>query len=266
MEKQNLTINISTATIIKVIIFALIITFLYLIKEVLMIIFVSLVLAAAFDPLVDWFQKRKIPRGLGILIIYAVLFAVISLAFVLIIPPISKEIAQLAQHFPLYYEKIAGGLATFQSSYNLDLNSTKQLEQGLSQLGENLPNTLSSIFGTLMDIFGGLVSVLLVAVITFYLTVQETAMKGFIQSLAPAAVQPYLLRLYGRIEIKMGHWLRGQIILSFVIFALTFIGLTILGMPYALILAFLAGILEVIPFIGPLLSAVPAVFFAFIIS
>ncbi len=262
MDKQT-TINISTATIIKLLIFFLAITFLYLIKEVLLIIFVALVLAAAFDPWVDWFQKRKIPRSLGILTIYIVLFAIVSSAFILIVPPISKEVAQLSQNFPLYYEKIVSGWQHLQGS---SLNAQEQLQQGLASLSQNLPQTLSNVIGTLFDVFGGLVSVLLVLVITFYLTVQEEATKGFIVSITPSRFQPYLMQLYGRIQSKMGQWLRGQIILSLVIFALTFIGLTILNVPYALILAFLAGLFEIVPFIGPLLAAIPAVFFAFLQS
>lgn len=266
MEKQNITFNISTAAIVKVVIFALIILFLYLIKEVIMIIFVSLVLASAFDPWVDWFQRRKIPRGLAVLIIYIILFGVISLAFILVVPPVTREFTQLTQHFPDYYQKITGWIGNFQSSYNIELNSAEQLQSGIGQFGQSLTGTLSSVLNAVMGVFGGIVSIILVLVITFYLIVQETAMKGFIQSLAPAQYQPYLTRLYNRIQEKMGLWLRGQIVLSFVIFALTFIGLTILGMPYALVLAFLAGILEIVPFIGPLLSAIPAAFFGFLHS
>ena len=100
MEKQS-TINISTATILKIVVIFLIISFLYLIKEVLLIIFVALILASAFDPWVDWFERKKIPRSLGILIIYIVLFAVITFAFILIVPPISKDVTQLSENFPL---------------------------------------------------------------------------------------------------------------------------------------------------------------------
>jgi len=262
--KPDATINISTAAILKVLVIFLILAFLYLIKEVLLIIFVALVLASAFDPWVDWLQKRKIPRSLSILIIYVILVAVITSAFVMIVPPVSKEVSQLAENFPLYYEKIVNGIEHFQISDNL--GAQEQLQKGLSSLSENLPNTLSNVFNTLFDIFGGIFSVLLVLVITFYLTVNEEGMKNFIQSITPANAQPYLMRLYARIQVKMGQWLRGQLILSLVIFTLIFIGLSILGVPYALILAFIAGLFEIVPMIGPWLSAIPAVFFGFLQS
>ena len=263
MEKEQ-TINISTSTIVKLLVFFLVLSFLYLIKEVLLIIFVALVLASAFDPWVDWFQKKKIPRSLSILIIYVVLFALITFAFILIVPPISKEVIQLSENFPLYYEKIANGIQSFQTGGNID--AQEQLQKGLNSLGENLPGTLSNVVNTLFDVFGGIFSVLLVLVLTFYFTVQEGAMKNFLQTITPSKAQPYLMRLYGRIQVKLGQWLRGQLILSAVIFTLTFIGLTILGVPYALILAFIAGLFEIVPMIGPWMSAIPAVFFGFLQS
>src|SRR3989344_778044 len=263
MEKEQ-TINISTSTIVKLLVFFLVLSFLYLIKEVLLIIFVDLVLASAFDPWVDWFQKKKIPRSLSILIIYVVLFALITFAFILIVPPISKEVIQLSENFPLYYEKIANGIQSFQTGGNID--AQEQLQKGLNSLGENLPGTLSNVVNTLFDVFGGIFSVLLVLVLTFYFTAQEGAMKNFLQTITPSKAQPYLMRLYGRIQVKLGQWLRGQLILSAVIFTLTFIGLTILGVPYALILAFIAGLFEIVPMIGPWMSAIPAVFFGFLQS
>ena len=248
----------------KLLIFFLIISFLYLIKEVILLIFVALILASAFDPWVDWFQSKKIPRGLAILVIYIVLVSVVSLVFVLMVPPISKEISQLSENVPLYYEKVVNGFNAFQGK--TEINAQSQLQQGLSNIGENLPSTISNVFSTIFDVFGGIFSVLLVLVLTFYFTVQEEAMKQSIRSLTPSRFQPYLLRLYGRIQLKMGQWLRGQLILSAVIFTLTFIGLTILGVNYALVLAFVAGLFEIIPFIGPWLAAVPAIFFGFLQS
>ncbi|MFA6304987.1 MAG: AI-2E family transporter [Patescibacteria group bacterium] len=261
---NNTTINISTGTLIKILIFLAIISFLFLIKEVLLILLVALILTAAFNPSVDWLHKHRIPRGLGILIIYAVFFATLSTAFILIIPPISREVTQLSENFPFYYEKIS---ASFQSFSSISKSTaTEQVQNGLNTLGQNLPQALSNVASTIFDVFGGLFSAILVLVITFYLIVQEEAMKGFIKLLTPDKIQPYLVRMLNQIQLKMGLWLRGQIILSLVIFTMVFIGLTILGVPYALVLAFLAGLLEVVPFIGPLVAAIPAVFFAFMQS
>ena len=100
-------------------------------------------------------------------------------------------------------------------------------------------------------------------VITFYMTVEEDGLKKFVRSIAPIEYQPYLVQKTNRIQIKMGGWLRGQLILMLIVGTLSFIGLTILGVPYALVLAVFAGLAEFVPFLGPIIAAVPAVFFAF---
>ncbi|MBU1131339.1 AI-2E family transporter [Patescibacteria group bacterium] len=263
-NKNSQTINISTTTILKLLLIFLIIVFLYLIKEVIASIFISLVLASAFDPWVDWFQKRKIPRGVAIIIIYLLLFAIISTTIVLIVPPITKEIGQIAKNFPYYYDKVIHGINYFKGVAPARLET--ELQQGIDSLSSSLPGAITNIFSTVFGFFGGIISFFLVLVITFYFTVEEEGLKSFIRAVSPSKIQPYINQLMFRIQRKMGLWLRGQLILSLIIFALVFIGLSILGVQYALLLALIAGLLEVIPFLGPTLAAIPAVFFGFLQS
>lgn len=259
-DKKNFTINISTSTILKILLIFFILLFLYLIREVMALIFIALILASAFDPWVDWFHQRKIPRGLGILAIYIILFTIISLSVVLLIPPITNEVKDIALNFPHYYDKIVEWYHKFQNLGNF--NNNWQSENNLTTLGNNLGSALSSLVNTVFSIFGGIISFFLILVITFYFSVEEEGLKRFIKTITPLKHQPYVMQLISRMQKKMGLWLRGQIILSLVIFILTFTGLSILGVKYALLLAFLAGILEIIPFMGPLISAIPAVFLA----
>lgn len=263
-EKSSTVINISTLTFIKLLVIFLIIAFLYLIKEVIALIFVSLVLASAFDPWVDWFHKRKIPRGLSVIVIYIILFVIVSGTIVLIVPPITKEVGQIAKNFPFYYEKVIHGINYFKGVAPAKVGN--ELQQGLTSLSTSLPGAITDIFSTIISIFGGIISFFMVLVITFYFTVEEEGLKNFVRAVSPSKIQPYINQLMFRIQRKMGLWLRGQMILSLIIFALVFIGLSIMGVQYALFLALIAGIMEVIPFLGPVLAAIPAVFFGFLQS
>ncbi|NQV13085.1 MAG: AI-2E family transporter, partial [Parcubacteria group bacterium] len=98
---------------------------------------------------------------------------------------------------------------------------------------------------------------------SFYFTVQEDSLKKFIRSLAPMKHRPYIENLAGRIQKQIGYWLRGQIMLGLVVGIMLYVGLSLLGVKYALILAILGGLLEIVPYLGPIISAVPAVFLAF---
>jgi len=262
MKDVTYNVNISTHTFVKILIFSLLVAFFWLVREAITLIFIALILASALDPFVDWLKTFKIPRGMGIILVYLILLVVISSAIILIIPPIATEVKLIANDFPAYYEKVVNGLNYFTLN-RTDLQVVDQIQGGLNSATASLTKAASGAFNTLLDVFGGIVSFFLVLVITFYFTVEEEGLKRFLKSMTPEQYQPYALQLMTRIQRRLGYWLRGQLILSLIIFVLTFIGLTVLGVEYALLLALIAGIFEIIPYLGPFLGAVPAVFLAF---
>ncbi len=262
LNKRSININISTSTIIKIILIFLLLYFLFLVKDILIILFIALVFASAVDPYVDWLHKRKIPRGISILFIYLILFIVISFTVYLIIPPIAQQIADLSANFPRYLEKIISGYSTVKE-YSIQHGILDSIKNSLGTISSNLQTAAGGVFSTISGIFGGIFSFFLVLVITFYMVVEEGAIKKLVWSIAPARHQPYIMQLINRMQRKMGLWLRGQLILSLIIFVLTYIGLSVLGVEYALVLALIAGLTEFIPYLGPILGAVPAIFLAF---
>ncbi|MCR4280235.1 MAG: AI-2E family transporter [Candidatus Komeilibacteria bacterium] len=255
MSENFKTINISTRTFMKVLVFILALAFVYLIREAIVLIFVALILAAALDPSVAWLKKFGIPKGLGILVVYIVVFGLIAAAVTLIIPPITTELKLIANDFPVYYDKVIDAFSSFTGP--VTDNGT------IDRILDDLSLSAGGALDTVMGVFGGIVSFFLVLVITFYFTVEEEGVKRFMKSIVPAKYLPYLTQLVTRIQRRLGFWLRGQLILSLIIFVLTFIGLTILGVEYALILALIAGLFEIIPYLGPILGAIPAIFLAF---
>jgi predicted PurR-regulated permease PerM len=100
-------------------------------------------------------------------------------------------------------------------------------------------------------------------VLTFYLVVEQNAVKKIIKSFTPEERQELILQIYRRIQQRLGWWLRGQVILAFIIGFLAYIGLLILRVDYPAILALVAGVTEIIPYLGPIVGAIPAVFIAF---
>jgi len=113
-------------------------------------------------------------------------------------------------------------------------------------------------------IFGGVFSFILIIVFSFYFAVIETGVEGFLRVIAPYEHQAYVLGLWRRTRHKIGLWMQGQLLLAFIMGILVYLGLTILGVQHALILAVIAATFEIIPVFGPTLSAVPAVLIAFV--
>lgn len=262
-NNMNRTIEISSGTIIRTVLILLLLWFLYMVRDILLLIFLALIIVAAIDPIVDWFQKRKIPRAVTALVIYVVFLSVIGLAISLLIPPITTEIQQLGQSFPQLVEKAStyfNVLREFTVSHNLQENT----RQFFANAAERLSQVGAGIFTSTVSVIGGFFSFVVVLTITFYMTMQEKGSKKFFASVLPREHQEYVMGLVDRIEYKMGRWLQGQMFLMLFIFALDYFGLLLIGAPYALVLALVAGLLEIIPYIGPIISAVIAVAISFL--
>ncbi len=263
MQKTPVTtINISTIAIIKVIAILLILGFLYLIRDILAIIFASIILASVIDPLADWFAEKKIPRGVSVLLIYLLLFAVVSLVIILILPPVIEQINQLSTNFESIWNKVVSGFFSLKE-YSEQYGVLDNIQRSLQNVQSGLGRAAGGVFTTLSGIFGGVVSLIVALVITFYIVVEDTAIKKLFRSIAPAHYQPYLTQLFFKMQKKIGSWVKGQLILSVIIFVFSLVGLLILGVNYALVLALIAGISEFIPYVGPIIAAIPAVFLAF---
>lgn len=256
---QSQTINISTSTILRVIVILLALVFLYLIRDILMVVFVAVVMAAAINGPISWLQRHKVPRLLGVIFIYLLILLFLALVVTLIFPPLAEQIKQLAIYFPEFMEKIGLSVQEWWGQHRLEGN----FQALLDKISNKLAQATSSVFATIIGLFGGLLSAIIILVISFYLAVQEKGAKRFLVSLTPNEHQDYLAGLIERIESKIGGWLRGQLLLMLIVGLLTYIGLYFLGVKYALTLALIAALLEIVPYIGPILAAIPAVVLSF---
>jgi predicted PurR-regulated permease PerM len=260
--KDSVTIHISSLSILKVLAVLAVLAFLYMVWDIIVLLFISLIFAASLGPSINYMEQKKIPRAVGILLIYVVVIFVVGLVVVLIIPPITEQVDQLAATFPLYYEKFY----QLFGSLNINNQAGQAVQTGIQSVSQSLSGYTGSVVNTVTGIFGGLTTFLLVLVLTFYFSVKKDGLKHFLRSITPIKYQKYTTNMFVRIQDKLGLWLRGQLLLSAIIFVVTWVGLMILGVKYALVLALIAGITEVIPFIGPIIGAIPAVFLAFLQS
>jgi predicted PurR-regulated permease PerM len=249
---ENKTINISTLTLIKIAAFILGLWLLWVVRDVVVLFIFVLIIVAALDPLIDWFQVRKIPRPVSIIFIYLLIFAIFGLLVYFIIPPLVTQIFQLAQTYPEYIYRIQ----------NLGIEST-DWQKALVSLANQLSQLSGSVWQAALNIFGGIVSFITVLFLSFYMLLEEKPIKETIAKILPADRREQILRISHGLTLKLGGWLRGQLLLSLVVGVVDYIGLLIIGVPYALVLAMLAGVLEIVPYLGPIISGVAAIAVAF---
>ncbi len=249
-EKNTRQIDISWSLILKVVAVILGLWLVFIIKDILILLFVVLLLAIALGPLVSKLTRYGLPRVVSILVIYLGLSLVFALVIYLILPPLLKQIRELTINLPYLLGQLTG------SSYQDSTAATQRLLQSLSSY-------LSKISGGFVDatlsLFGGLVSALTVLALTFYFLIEEEGWKRAFLGILPLDHKQWVVEMTQKIVTKLGFWLRGQLILMTVVAVLDAVGLALLGVPYALSLGILAGLLEVVPVIGPILAGLIAV-------
>ncbi len=251
----------STQVILKVVFVVLSLAFLWVIREIITLFLLAVVFASAMDPLADYLhQKRKIPRGVSVLALYVIVLGLVGVVVGLIAPEVLNQFKLLAQNFPDFWAefqvKYPGVHAVFGNV------NAAQILQGFVGTGDG-----QSVFSHTLGIFNGVLGFFTVLVVSFYLVVaDQNGMKELIRPLVPPAKRDLVMSLTNKIQKKMGLWILGQLLLSISIFVMTYVGLTLLGVKYALVLALMAGLLEVVPYMGPIISAIPAFMFALVQS
>lgn len=251
---------ISYKSLFRILLFVVGVFVVYELREVVGLLFVALVFSSAISPWVETLSKRSIPRGVSILVIFLVLVIVLGGAIALMVPLVLEEIAQIAKNFPEYYQKVSSAFFPVKGEIpSQTFISTSEV----GQLPDTAIGALKSIISTVSSIFGGVISFLVVLVLTFYMTVEENGVKKFFSYFTPLQYQQYLSEVLSRIQKKMGLWLRAQLILMLIVGVMTYIGLSILQVKYALLLSLVAGITEVIPYVGPVLGSIPAIIIGF---
>lgn len=229
--------------------------FILQIRGIIMSIFLSYILMAALLPAVTFLRRKGLPKLLAAAIPF---FLAVLLVFVIILPLIPffvEQIGSLAVGLPNYINESASTLGL-----QIDADSIQGfISREANNLGHNA-------FALTSVVFGGVFSTLTVVIISFYLLLYYEHFKNSIAELFHEDLHNHVIKTIEQIDSKLGSWLRGQILLSITIGVMSWIMLSLLGLPYALPLALLAGLLEIVPTLGPILAAIPAVIVAFTIS
>lgn len=253
-EVQKTEITVRFRTLMMVAAAGLLVTLLIFLRDIVALLVVAVVLAVLISPVADFCERHRLPRALGVLTVYLVVFGVLGVLFTLIAQPIIAEARGLAGALPSAWDRILGAaesLRAFSLEHGL-VDRLKEFAEGLEG------QVASGIFGALSGVFGGALSFVLVLVLTFYLAAYATVVRRALIAMAPDRWQPFLIGVVPRIERKMGAWLRGLLALGCIMGVLSFIGLSVLRVEYAILLALLAVVAEVVPYAGPIFSTVVA--------
>ena len=253
MAKGTL-IDISSGTILRVILFGVLFWSLFVLRDVLLMLIGAVIIACAIEPLAQKLRTYGVPRGVSVVVVYLLVVGVIASAVTLILPILASQTIQLSSQIPQVIhgiEEKIGGLP------GVDLASAvPQLQQSLSSVGDNLTNVSTAVFEQTRSIFSGVLSLVLVFIIAFYLVIEEDALKKLFRFIVPRQHMAYVELIIDRIQRKLGRWVLAQMFLGLVIGVSVGCGLWLIGVKYAFTLGLVAGLLEIFPVIGPMIAGV----------
>ena len=255
--------DVETFTVFKVILILLFFVFLYLLRDIIMILLFAVIIASAVTPFANWLDQKKFPRLLGVLLLYLSLFVLALFLLSLVVPFVTGETNQLIKDLPNFVDRVSVSLEKAQESSSRYVDFFNEMLNLLDTFSSYLQASSRSAFSFVISIFGGLFSFLAIIVISFYLSVMRGGIESFIRSVVPREYEASVLNIWRKSEIKVGRWLQGQLLLALIVGLAVYVVLSLLGVKFALLLGILAMVLELVPNVGPVLAAVPAVILAF---
>lgn len=245
----------------------------YLIRRQLLAVITPLLIALAaayiLNPVVIWLQQRRIKRIYSVFIIYLVFFGLLTALFASFIPLAAEEFSNLGETIPQYTQQVQGLLDRFYSAADrlyLPESVRHALEDSLDNLENRLGEQLARIPEITIDAARGMFNFVLVLMMTFYFLKDFSLVRDSIYMMIPRKNRSQARKILHEIDYSLGKYIRGQLILALIVAIATYLSLLLLGVDFALILAILAGVTNVIPYFGPFIGAVPAVLVALLQS
>lgn len=264
-EAKKMVVEISPKTIVHIIVFAFVVYLLFKISDIILIILTAIVIATFVEHVVKWAEKKKISRIPTVVIVYVIFLLVVCALFYFFVPLLIREtsalIEMIADVLPAKSNTLQGlNIDTFTNTKDfVDKISSGASSSEIIRNAQIFFGKISgSLTGSVGLLFGNIINVVLVFVVSFYLSIQERGIENFLRIVTPAKSEEYVISLWHRTERKIGLWVKGQLLLGVIVAVLLYIGLLIVGAPYAIVLAIVGGISELVPY-GLFIAFIPAI-------
>ncbi|PIR44420.1 MAG: hypothetical protein COV10_04755 [Candidatus Vogelbacteria bacterium CG10_big_fil_rev_8_21_14_0_10_51_16] len=259
-REKDLTI-ITTGTLVRAALVIVTLVAAYLLRDLILVILTSVVIASAIEPMVASITRRRVHRTIAVLFIYAGVIVFLGVLLFVFLPPLIADLSQLSAVLP----QLADDPGILQPFFNTFPGIPEALRGGF-QVVDLLPGATELATGisggvaaTAGFLFFGLFQFVLTIVLSFYLSVQRDGVESFLRLVTAQKHESYVLDLWERARRKIGLWMQGQLLLALFIGVFVYLGLAIFNIKYALLLAILAAVFEIIPVFGPILAAIPGV-------
>ena len=261
-------------TVIAIYLFYMLIKRYTIVSDTVSAIIFSAIIAYALNPIINFLERKKIKRLWGVLIVYISIVAVFFVVAFLVIPKSSAEIKRLVNNMPTYFEQISKMIDNVYTKYYSTLGELPPMFKGIEQailenvssIETGLANALKGFVMAIIHTLSKFVSIVLTPILTLYFLVDKDLFKRKIKKLMPEKYREDIMYLANKIDFSLSRFVRGRLLMSLYVGVFTTIMLLIMGIEFAFVIGFITGIADIIPYIGPLIGFIPAVFFGYLSS
>jgi predicted PurR-regulated permease PerM len=247
MEKG---LEISWASLWRILGMLVLVSVLYVALDIWIAVLLAIVISSALDSSVTWLERKKIPRVIGTLMIFISVILAFALILYTVVPIALSELNILLKNIG----KIDSPALSLPEANKI----INVINESIGKLADLLLSGGVSFVDVVSNFIGGLALAVAVFVLSFYLTVDRGGVEKFLRAVMPPGYEEKFLEVYFRARHKIGQWLYGQIFLSLSVGVAAFLGLWFIGVKYSLVLGIFAGLFEIVPFVGPILSGAVA--------
>ncbi|MEK7157172.1 MAG: AI-2E family transporter [Patescibacteria group bacterium] len=264
---KEIRVAITPGTIITILFIIAGAYVLWLLRDLALLVLTAIIIASAIEPQIIFLIRYHIPRFFAAIFVYVLVFGSVFTLLYFFFPPIIADAAGFLSAMPRYLEVInaSSSFSNLTSASNL-LGGSHDLQsfiQTLFSLQSVFTESSGGVIQLFVTFFGGIFSLMVVIVLSFYFALQDTGVDDFLRLIMPRNHEEYSVDLWKRAQKKIGLWMQGQILLSVIVAILVYLGLLIIGIPYALLLAVFTALAEIIPIFGSLIAGTIAVIVAY---
>lgn len=260
---KELRISISAGTVITALLIVVGAYVFWLLRDLVLLVLTAIVISSAIEPQIAFFIRQRIPRFAAVLLVYIIVFGSIFSLLYFFFPPIIADATNFFSAMPRYLDTInaVSSLPNLSSatSFVAEQHGIQSFVQTLLSFQSVFTASSEGVLQLLVTFFGGIFSLALVIVLSFYFALQDTGVDDFLRMVMPVAYEEYSVDLWKRSQKKIGLWMQGQILLSVIVGILVYLGLLILGIPYALLISVFTAMAEIIPIFGSIIAGTIAV-------
>jgi len=250
MKKEIEMIDITWRAIFKVIAAIILFWIIYLLRDVIIWAILALFISILFNPLIDFIEKKKVNRIFATILVYFSSLLIIGLILLIIIPPLVTEVQYFSNTFSQYFDKLPVILN------QLGLNSLEGITSLNSSLNESIIKMSSNILNIFASLFGSILAGLTIFVLSIFMSLEEKEIIKGLKLITPKGFEEQVLERWDRSQHQVVAWFGSRILSCIAVALMTFLLCVFLKIKFALALALLAGVLNIIPMVGPIIAAI----------